>query len=369
LLLIPLLLLACSNDGAARAPSDRLQLNVGIVQSLTGAGGVYGQTVVQGMQLAIEEINASSSSGVHIDYFVADDRSTIEDGRAAYEDFIGQNATAILGPTLSSVAFETLKLAQAASIPAISPTTTALGITDAGDYVFRVALAEDMVVPNTLAHVAKQTPLRNAVLFLDSSDAFSVGSAAAMRKGINAINGAVVAEIDISRETNVPAVLDGLRRGTVLVDAFLVTPLVDQSAKIVTAIRDAGFSQPIVGGNSFNTLDIARLTGSAIEGAYVGAAWNPTLTSSRSRSFVDAYSRAYGGPPDQFAAQGYTSVYILADAVRRARSADAVTLRDALAATQDLDTPLGSLSMSSNRDAVHLPVVQRYVNGQLTVIQ
>jgi branched-chain amino acid transport system substrate-binding protein len=190
-----------------------------------------------------------------------------------------------------------------------------------------------------------------------------------MRKGINAINGAVVAEIDISRETNVPAVLDGLRRGIVPVDAFLVTPLVDQSAKIVTAIRDAGFSQPIVGGNSFNTLDIARLTGSAIEGAYVGAAWNPTLTSSRSRSFVDAYSRAYGGPPDQFAAQGYTSVYILADAVRRARSADAVTLRDALAATQDLDTPLGSLSMSSNRDAVHLPVVQRYVNGQLTVIQ
>jgi branched-chain amino acid transport system substrate-binding protein len=226
-----------------------------------------------------------------------------------------------------------------------------------------------MVVPHTLAYVSRQTPLRTAVLFLDSTDAFSVGSSDAMRKGLGAVNGSVVAQVDVSQETDLAAVLEGLSRGIVAIDAFLVTPLVGQSAEIVNAIRAAGFAQPIVGGNSFNTLDIARLTGAAIEGAYVGAAWNPVLSSPRSRGFVDAYVQAYGAPPDQFAAQGYSSVYILADAARRAGSTDAAALRDALAATNDLDTPLGSLSMSPTRDALHAPVVQRYADGALTVVE
>jgi branched-chain amino acid transport system substrate-binding protein len=190
-----------------------------------------------------------------------------------------------------------------------------------------------------------------------------------MRKGLSAVQGSVIAEIDVSEETDLAGALGNLQRGIVPVDAFLVTPLVDLSARIVTAIRGAGFTQPIVGGNSFNTLDIARLSGSAIEGAYVGAAWNPAATSQASQDFVAAYQRAYGVSPDQFAAQGYTAVYLLADAARRAKTTEASALRDALAATRELSTPLGSLAISPNRDAVHPPVVQQYVGGQLTLVK
>ncbi|HRC61920.1 MAG TPA: ABC transporter substrate-binding protein, partial [Dehalococcoidia bacterium] len=84
-----------------------------------------------------------------------------------------------------------------------------------------------------------------------------------------------------------------------------------------------------------------------------------------SRTFVQAYKAAYGAAPQLFAAQGYSSVYLLLDAAKRASAPTPAALRDALAATRDLDTPLGRLSMSDKREATHPPVTQQYRNGQL----
>jgi branched-chain amino acid transport system substrate-binding protein len=76
----------------------------------------------------------------------------------------------------------------------------------------------------------------------------------------------------------------------------------------------------------------------------------------------------YGSEPDLFAAQGYSSVYLLLDAVKRAGSVDHAVLRDALAATKDLSTPLGGLTMSPIREVEHAPVAQRFEGGKLVVL-
>jgi branched-chain amino acid transport system substrate-binding protein len=151
-------------------------------------------------------------------------------------------------------------------------------------------------------------------------------------------------------------------------NAFLVTPLVDKSVEILKAIRGDGFGQIVIGGNSFNTLGIADAAGPAVEGAYVGAAWNPGVESAASKRFVDAYTKKYGMAPDLFAAQGYSSVYLLLDGLMRAGTTEHAALRDALAAIKDVETPLGSVTISANREAVHEPVIQRYDAGKLVVL-
>jgi branched-chain amino acid transport system substrate-binding protein len=70
-----------------------------------------------------------------------------------------------------------------------------------------------------------------------------------------------------------------------------------------------------------------------------------------------------------FAAQGYASVQVLADAVRGAGRDDPAAIRDALAATDKLETALGVLTMSPRREAMHAPVVQQYRAGVLTAVQ
>jgi branched-chain amino acid transport system substrate-binding protein len=371
-LILALLLAACSgNDAPAATPSasnndQDLSVTLGVVQSLSGAGGIYGRTVLQGIELAVQEVNASENGRLTMSIEVEDDRSDVAAGVQAFRRFADKDVTAIIGPTLSTVAFEALKEGQRAGVPVLAATTTALGITEVGDYIFRFALTEDIVVPATIDAVSEHSPVRSAVLILDSSDAFSRGSADAMQKGVDAVGGVVVAQIDVSTERDLAAALAGIDRSTV--DTFLVTPLVDESAAIVTAIRSAGFDQKIIGGNSFNTLEIARKSGAAIEGAYVGAAWNPGISEPASQAFVSAYTRRFGSAPDQFAVQGYASVHLLADAVKRAGSTDHRAVRDALANTTAVETPLGSVSISLSRNAVHRAVVQQYRNGQLVVV-
>jgi branched-chain amino acid transport system substrate-binding protein len=366
-----ILLTSCSDeDGSpANLPSpETLSLDIGVVQSLTGAGSIYGASVVKGIDLAIKEMNEGAVSPVlRVSQEVRDDASNPEMGRAAFQTFVDRKVDAIIGPTLSTVALDAVEPAQDGRVPVLGATLTAAGITEQGDYVFRIALTEAVVVPATLEAVSKKVPLHNVVLILNSAEAFSRSSADAMRKGMAAIGASLVAEIDTSKESDLHVALAALDGDAI--DAFLVTPLVEESASILRTIREQGFGQTVVGGNGFNTPDIARLAGSAIEGAYAGAAWNPTDPSASSKRFVEAYTKEYREVPDLFAAQGYTAVQVLADAVRRAGSTAATSVRAALAETKAVDTPLGRLSMSPERNAVHAPVVQQFRDGKLRVVQ
>jgi ABC-type branched-subunit amino acid transport system substrate-binding protein len=106
----------------------------------------------------------------------------------------------------------------------------------------------------------------------------------------------------------------------------------------------------------------------------VGAAWNPGSTAPASVAFTAAFQAAFGRVPDLFAAQGYAAVLVAYDAATRANGTGTgtglptLTLRDAMAATRNLDTPLGLLSMSTRREAVHTPVVQQFRGGQLVLL-
>jgi branched-chain amino acid transport system substrate-binding protein len=362
---------ACGGDDTSEPTAQQQEpprtVTIGVVQSLTGAGGVYGKTVVEGIQLAVGDLNHSASStGIRYEYEVVDDKSDVAASKEAFAGLIAKGVDAIVGPTLSNLAPEDHKLAQQAGIPVLGATTTAVGITDVGDYIFRIALPESVVVPATIARVVELHPIRQAVLVLDSNDAFSRSSAAAMRDGLAAKGGTILKEIDVAK-SDINGELAGLQGQSF--DAFLVTPLLDTSAAALKAIRAAGFQELVIGGNSFNTPDIDSLSGGAAEGAYVGAAWNPGEDNPTSRGFVGAYTEEFGHAPDQFAAQGYSTVYVLADAERRAGSGDHAAVRDALAATKDLATPLGSLSISDKREAQHEPVVQQYQGGKLVVVQ
>ncbi len=364
-MLAAILLLSACGTNESIAPAAPRVLTVGVVQSLTGTAAVYGKTIIDGIDLAVKQLNAGTAqSGVRIVLSVVDDAGASAPSTAAFANLVSRKVDVLIGPTLSNLAADDHVLAQNARIPAIGATTTAAGITGVGNFIFRVALSENLVVPATLARVAPLVGLKRAVLIDDGDDAFSRSSADAMRLGVAQQGATIVREINLATQ-DLAAELARLQGETF--DTFLVTPLVAKAAPALLAIRAARFQQPVVGGNSFNTLDIARIAGSAAEGAYVGAAWNPALTSKTSTAFTEAFRAAYGYSPDQFAAQGYTSVLVVFDAARRT-AGSTLSLRDAIAATRDLDTPLGVLSISAAREAVHSPVVQQFRNGQLVVL-
>jgi branched-chain amino acid transport system substrate-binding protein len=151
-------------------------------------------------------------------------------------------------------------------------------------------------------------------------------------------------------------------------DVLVVSALADNAAAIVTQARQQGWTGPILGGNGFNSPAFIKNAGTASEGVMVGTSWNSASTSPANQRFLAAM-KAKGTNPDQFSAQAYTGVYILAEAIRQAGNK---TGRDDILAglgkVKDLDTPLGKFSFTPSRDASHEPAVQQVKEGKFQVV-
>jgi len=115
------------------------------------------------------------------------------------------------------------------------------------------------------------------------------------------------------------------------------------AATLMRSLRAAGYTGAILGGNIFNSDATRDLAGAAGDGARSGAAWWSRNDFPANRQFVTAYRQFAGKPPDQFAAQAYVGVQILADGLRRAAAAGQPIVDQRAA----LQTALGDVALTT----------------------
>jgi ABC-type branched-subunit amino acid transport system substrate-binding protein len=122
--------------------------------------------------------------------------------------------------------------------------------------------------------------------------------------------------------------------------------------------RNLGFTGSLIGGNTMNSTATASMLGTAGLGAVSGAAWTRHVSFPANASFLQAYQGAYGQPADEFAAQAFTAVEILAAALHTAKpgwgagatvAAQRTAVQSALADTA-LMTPLGPFRFTADHD-------------------
>ncbi len=325
----------------------------------------------------MDEINkAGGAGGWTLAIDVQDDASDKTQGINVFQKFIKDGDVAIIGPTLSNTAFASDPEAQKAKVPVLAVSNTADGIPEQGDYIFRDSLAEFQVIPNTVKVTQQKLGVKKVAIMYANDDAFSKSSYDNYVKSLKA------ASIDVtdtetfgSKDTDFTPQLTKVE-GT-NPDAIVVCSLVDAGANITAQARKLGIPDKvrIIGNNGFNSVQIAKIAGPAATGVIVGAAWINSSSNPLSQKFVQDYKARFNQDADQFAAQAYTGVYVLADAIKRANltgdpAKDRDAIRKALADTKDLPTVLGNFSFLPSRDANHPPVVQEVdKNGNFVLYQ
>ena len=343
-------------------------IKLGAVLSITGAGGVYGPQSRDGMKLAAKQINASGGvNGAMIDLSFEDDASDQATSKAKAQTLIGQNQVlALLGPTLSNSAVAVHPLAETLKTPVLAVSTTGTHLvpdcnwTPANPnptpckYVFRDSLGEQTAIPDNIKSYANDAHPKTGVLLVAQDDKFSSDGGKIVQDTVGTYNIQLLKTIPFSKND-----ADLTRYVTQAVqvnpDVIFITSLGSIPATIMAAARNLGWQGHFLGGNGFNTARVSMQAGAAGKGARSASAWYIGNTFPSNADFVSAYKTEYSKDPDQFAAQGYTGIKILADAARRAKLTftDVVDDRDKLRTAMEsvnLQTPLGQFQFTSTHD-------------------
>jgi branched-chain amino acid transport system substrate-binding protein len=359
-------------------------IQLGAILSLTGAGGVYGPSSRKGMDLAVEKINTSGGvNGAKLALDTRDDASDKIQSAQVAQTLIQQGSLlALLGPTLSNSAVAVHPLAENFKVPILAVSTTGIHIvpdcnypkTEPCRYVYRDSLGEETAIPTNIKVYSDLKHPKTGVLLVANDDKFSRDGGTIVQNTVGLYGIQLLATVQFSKNTAdfATPVTTAVQKKP---DVIFITSLGGIPAKIMGEARKQGFTGQFLGGNGFNTAAVSKQAGADGKGAQSGSAWYINNTFTSNAGFVQAYRTKYGGDPDQFAAQGYTAIYVLADAARRAKltfsdtAGDRTRIRDAME-TVNIDSPLGPLQFTATHDVIQTVwVVQMDGNGGFTLVQ
>lgn len=374
---LALTLTACGDDGGSGGGDGSLTgegtgadctieqaIPVGAALSLTGAAASYGESQRKGLELAEAELN--EVGGVTYALTIEDDQTDARQGISVFET-LTEDSSIIIGPTLSNTAFQAQPVAQDASVPVLAISNTAAGITEQGDYIFRDALTEQQVIPQTVRAAVEAFDVEKVVVMYSNDDAFTEDGYKVFAQTLEEDGIEVAETLTFSKaDTDFRALLTEAANADP--DAIMVSGLIEAAIPLVVQARELGLDVPIVGGNGFNNPQLMADAGEAAEGVVVGAAWNSASEGELNNAFKAAFEEEYGHGPDQFAAQAHAAMYIIDDAVRANCSGERDDIKDGLGQINELDTVLGSITINADRDAEHEAVVQVVRDGQFAVL-
>ena len=347
ILLAAALTLAATSVAFAQAGAP---IQIGAIEILSGPNAAYGTAIRAGLELALEEVNAQGVLGRKIALVIEDSAGNKDQAINAARKLIGRDkVVAIIGPTLSNEMFAVGPVANERKIPIIGTSTTAAGITAIGPYVFRTSLPESDVIPVTLAR-AQARGMKTIALMYANDDAFSKSGfdtmkVAAEQAGLNIL----AIESFGSKDTDFSAQLTKIR--ALKPDAVGISALVEPVSGVLLQARQLGFGKEtlFVGGNGSNSPKLGEIAGAAADGMIVGSPWFVAKDDAQNQAFVSKFRAKNNKDPDQFAAQAYDGMHILADAIARAGVAEPEKIREALLAT-NYSGVMGPFTFSQGRD-------------------
>ncbi|MDE0399688.1 MAG: ABC transporter substrate-binding protein [Candidatus Poribacteria bacterium] len=343
-------------------PSE--EISVGVVLSLTGRlTDSFGTPTSQGFELALSEINAAHPSGTKLKFIIQDGQSTVEGAVEAFNKLIHQEGVSIiLGPATSSQTKLAFPVAQENQVVAISPTSAARGLSALGDYVFRVSLTTDILIPKGIEVTQTKLGYQRAATMYDETDLFSTDGDASVQE-VLAAKGVEVITTETFQGGDTDFSQQLTRIQTLNPDVIFVSCLSPEKPGILMQGHELGISAPFI----VRTLTAAdvQAAGAAAEGAMTFVGWSAALDTPGNQAFVENYNTKFDMEPSNAAARSYVTLHILAAAIANAQSTDAAAIRDALASLRDFDTIFGKFSFDANGDAAYDEKVLIVKDGKL----
>ena len=355
--------------GNSSSTSNANEAKVALLTTTSGAAAAYGESIKNGAELAVAQINADANN-VKINLLVEDTKGDKNEAINAMNKVISKDkVVAVIGPMLSGEMMAAGPIANKNKVVALGTSTTAEGITDIGDYIFRNAVPESIAVDAAIRQAHKVLGYKTAAIMYSNNNDQMVSVNNTAKKALESEGVQIVAtETFADKDTDFSAQLTKIQQAKP--DIIIVASLYQEGALIMKKMRELGMNQPVVGSNGFNSPAFIKNAGASADGAIVGTPWFPNKDDQKVRDFRKAYVEKYGHEPDQFAAQAYDAVFLYEAALKAAGSTrDREKFRNALKGITDFIGVTGKFQFNEKRDPSMEVQVLQIKNGQFDALQ
>ena len=367
------ILAGCSGakeDSGGTGDADTIKLGVNL--ELSGGVASYGESLEKGIDIAVEEINKDGGiDGKKIKLVKVDNKSEAAEATSAAIKLTSQDkVAAIIGAATSGNTVAQVQIANDTKTVLLSPSGTAPNVTvnedgKLNEYAFRTSFIDPFQGTVAANFAAKELKVKTAAIFADSASDYAKGLADSFKETFEKAGGKVVAEeAYVGKDTDFRSTLTRIKGKNP--DFIFIPGYYEEVGLIVKQAREAGIDVPLMGADGWDSPKLVELAGAdALNNTFITNHYSSEDPDKKIQTFVETFKdKNEGTSPNAFNALGYDTVYLLADAIKRAGSTDSEKIKDALAETKDLSLVTGIVTIDKNHNPIKSATVLEYKDGK-----
>ena len=303
-----------STDGTETGEVQTFKL--GSCGPQTGDAAIYGMAVVQGAELAVNEINASDSK-IKFEFQKQDDEADGEKAVNAYNTMMDWGMQVLVGPTTTGASIAVADACYTDRTFMLTPSASSTDVTEGKDNVFQVCFTDPNQGVGAADYMAEHYADAKIAIIYRNDDAYSQGIRDTFVKEAGDKGLSVVYQGTFTADTASDFSVQLAAAQTAGADLVFLPIYYQPASVIFSQAKAMGYDPTFFGVDGMDgILDMPGFDTTLAEGLVLMTPFCATVESSQ--SFVDAYVAAYGTTPNQFAADAYDGVYIVKEALEKA---------------------------------------------------
>lgn len=354
--------------GGEEKAADQNVVKVGVFLPLTGDNAAGGELELRGIKLA-NQLHPEVL-GKKVKLVVADNKSDKAEAASVAARLIEKDKVSVLvGSYGSSLSMAAGNIVKENKVPAVGTSCTNPQVTANNDYYFRACFI-DPFQGKVMAEYAHQNGFKKVAIVQEVSNDYSVGLAKFFREEFVKLTGDENSIVDVANyqtgDKDFTAILTNIK--ALNPDAVFAPGNFTESALLVKQARQLGIDAQFMGGDTWETQEFIDVGGKDVEGVALSTAFDREKASTEeAKKFLDAYTKEYNGEPSALTAMAYDAYLIAVSGIEKAGTAtDTVKIRDAIAATKDLECVTGMTTLDENGDPIKGVVIKTVKDGKFT---
>ncbi|MBG9982041.1 ABC transporter substrate-binding protein [Aerococcaceae bacterium DSM 111020] len=343
---------------------------IGANYELSGYSSSYGVALTEGTELAIEDLNEQGGIlGRPVEMQSIDNKSDKTETASVASRMVNEGVAAIVGPGATDMVNAQKPIIDEAGITTIIPAATADDTTFREDgsvieNVYRLAFTYTYQANASARFAFDEMDARRAVVITDTSNDYSTGQAEPFKVEFERLGGEIVTEeFYQGGEQDFSAIVTNLMAQDF--DIIYMPAFYTEGGLFIKQAREFGLDQPVFSGHGFATETLVELAGQEnANDIYYTSQFYPGAEDEQSQAFVKAYQEKFNKTPDTFAAFGYDSVFVLAEAMERAGSTDYEAVSQALADT-NYQGLTGLVEFDEDHNPANSAPMRKMVGGEI----